>query len=42
MAHVHTALVRWHVGSDDFLGKRYSRAHTWTFDGGAVVPGSSS
>src|ERR1700758_973138 len=42
MAHLHTALIRWHVGAADFLGKRYSRAHTWTFDGGAVVPASSS
>ena len=42
MAHVHTALIRWEAGDADFLGKRYSRAHTWTFDGGAVVPGSSS
>ena len=42
MAHVHTALIRWNVGEADFLGKRYSRAHTWTFDGGAVVPASSS
>jgi len=42
MAHLHTALIRWHVGAADFLGKRYSRAHTWTFDGGVVVPASSS
>jgi len=42
MAHVHTALIRWQAGAADFLDKRYSRAHTWTFDGGAVVPGSSS
>ena len=42
MAHSHTALIRWQVGESDFLGKRYSRAHTWTFDGGAVVPASSS
>ena len=42
MAHLHTALIRWHVGDSDFLGKRYSRAHTWSFDGGAVVPASSS
>jgi len=42
MAYLHTALIRWHVGDADFLGKRYSRAHTWTFDGGAVVPASSS
>jgi organic hydroperoxide reductase OsmC/OhrA len=42
MAHRHTALVRWDLGDHDFLGKRYSRAHTWTFDGGVVVPASSS
>ena len=42
MPHRHTAVIRWSVGSDDFLGKRYSRAHTWTFDGGAQVPASSS
>jgi organic hydroperoxide reductase OsmC/OhrA len=42
MAHVHTALIRWEAGAADFLAKRYSRAHTWSFDGGAVVPGSSS
>ena len=42
MAHLHTALIRWHLVDADFLGKRYSRAHTWTFDGGAVVPASSS
>ena len=42
MAQVHTATVRWQAGTDDFLGKRYSRAHAWTFDGGAVVPASSS
>ncbi len=42
MAHLHTATIRWHVGDADFLGKRYSRAHTWTFDGGVVVPASSS
>ena len=42
MAHLHTALVRWQAGESDFIGKRYSRAHTWTFDGGVVVPASSS
>jgi organic hydroperoxide reductase OsmC/OhrA len=42
MAHLHTALIRWQLGAADFLGRRYSRAHTWTFDGGAVVPASSS
>ena len=42
MPHTHTALVRWQLGDADFLGKRYSRAHTWTFDGGVEVPASSS
>ena len=42
MAHLHTALIRWHLVGADFLAKRYSRAHTWTFDGGVVVPASSS
>lgn len=42
MAHVHSALIRWQAGDADFLGKRYSRAHSWTFDGGVVVPASSS
>ena len=42
MAHLHTAVIRWHLVGTDFLGKRYSRAHTWTFDGGVVVPASSS
>jgi len=38
----HLATVTWTRGSDDFLDKRYHRAHTWQFDGGAIVPGSSS
>ena len=42
MDHLHTAVIRWHLAGADFLGKRYSRAHTWTFDGGVVVPASSS
>ena len=42
MAHLHTALIRWNAGDSDFLARRYSRAHTWTFDGGVVVPASSS
>lgn len=42
MTQLHTALVRWQGGDVDFLSRRYSRAHTWTFDGGAVVPASSS
>ena len=42
MAYLHTAVIRWNAGDADFLAKRYSRAHTWTFDGGTVVPASSS
>ena len=38
----HTCLVAWERGAADFVDRRYSRAHTWTFDGGAVVPASSS
>lgn len=39
----HGAEVRWQRGADEaFVDRRYSRAHTWHFDGGAVVPGSSS
>lgn len=38
----HTATITWTRGTDDFLDKRYHRAHTWQFDGGAVVPASSS
>jgi organic hydroperoxide reductase OsmC/OhrA len=36
------ALVEWSRNGQDFLGQRYSRAHAWSFDGGAVVPASSS
>jgi organic hydroperoxide reductase OsmC/OhrA len=42
MAHVHSALIRWNLGDADFLSRRYSRAHSWTFDGGVVVSASSS
>jgi len=38
----HTCTVAWERGSADFLDRRYSRAHTWSFDGGAVVRGSPS
>ena len=37
MSHQHTALIKWNCTSPDFLKGRYSREHTWTFDGGAVV-----
>jgi organic hydroperoxide reductase OsmC/OhrA len=38
----HKATIVWDIGSGDMSAKKYSRAHRWEFDGGAVVPGSSS
>jgi organic hydroperoxide reductase OsmC/OhrA len=38
----HIATVRWQRNDDAFLRGRYSRAHEWRFDGGAVVPASAS
>jgi len=38
----HTASIRWQLGEGDFGKGHYSRAHTWTFDGGLVVPASPS
>ena len=39
----YTAQVRWQRhASESFTDNRYSRRHEWRFDGGAVVPGSSS
>ncbi len=42
MAHAHLAIVRWQRTSDQFLQGRYSREHTWQFDGGVIVPASPS
>jgi len=39
---VHKVKVAWQIGTGDMPGKKYSRAHTWEFDGGTVVPASSS
>ena len=36
------ATLEWKRNGQDFSGQRYSRAHTWRFDGGAIVPASSS
>jgi organic hydroperoxide reductase OsmC/OhrA len=36
------ARIAWERNGQDFAGKKYSRAHTWTFDGGLTVPASSS
>lgn len=38
----YTAQILWERGEQDFLGKRYSRRHLLSFDGGAQVAGSSS
>lgn len=36
----HRATVRWTRTSDEFLKGKYSREHTWSFDGGVTVPAS--
>jgi organic hydroperoxide reductase OsmC/OhrA len=38
----YTCNVEWQRGDAAFVDGRYPRAHAWRFDGGAVVPGSSS
>ena len=40
----HKATIRWKLAADGeaFLKGRYSREHTWTFDGGLTVPASPS
>src|SRR3982075_1562186 len=38
----HKATISWKRTSDEFLKGKYSREHTWTFDGGAIVQASSS
>ena len=43
MAHEYRATVTWkREGGATFTDQRYSRGHTWSFDGGITVPGSSS
>ncbi|MGI8840801.1 MAG: OsmC family protein, partial [Caulobacteraceae bacterium] len=39
---VHRATVEWSLDDGDFLKRRYSRAHTLSFDGGVTVAGSPS
>jgi len=34
--------IRWERAGQRFTDNKYTRAHTWTFDGGIEVPGSSS
>jgi len=38
----HRAVIRWQNTSPEFKQGRFSREHTWTFDGGLTVPASSS
>jgi organic hydroperoxide reductase OsmC/OhrA len=40
----HRAAIRWTnpTPGPDFLKGRYTREHTWSFDGGVTVPASSS
>ncbi|MBS0365846.1 MAG: OsmC family protein [Proteobacteria bacterium] len=42
MAHEYQASIHWERGSAPFTDRRYSRGHSWTFDGGLTVPASSS
>ena len=43
MAHEYLATVSWKRGGDEpFSDNKYSRGHTWAFDGGVTVPASSS
>lgn len=39
---IHVATIGWERADAVFTDNRYSRAHSWHFDGGAVVPASSS
>lgn len=36
----HKAIIRWNRTGPDFAKGKYSREHTWTFDGGLTVPAS--
>jgi len=38
----HTARVHWQRQQQSFVDRRYSRCHSWHFDGGAEVPASPS
>lgn len=38
----HKAIIRWQNSGPDFLKGKYSREHTWTFDGGVTVNASAS
>lgn len=38
----HKASIVWEAASEEFTRGRYSRAHTWTFDGGVSIAASAS
>jgi organic hydroperoxide reductase OsmC/OhrA len=38
----HKATVSWKSDNDTFLQGKFTRVHTWAFDGGAVVSASAS
>jgi organic hydroperoxide reductase OsmC/OhrA len=40
--HEYQARIHWERGAAVFTDNRYSRGHSWYFDGGVVVPASSS
>jgi organic hydroperoxide reductase OsmC/OhrA len=43
MSGIHEATVEWRAGEGEpFLTRKYSRGHSWRFDGGAEVRASSS
>ena len=43
MAHEYLATVSWkRDSSEPFTDNKYSRGHSWSFDGGVTVPASSS
>ncbi len=42
MPHEYTANIQWQRDAGTFTDGRYSRAHRWYFDGGAIIPASSS
>src|SRR3982751_96354 len=43
MGHAYQATISWKSDSPDtFTTNKYTREHTWVFDGGIMVPASSS
>jgi organic hydroperoxide reductase OsmC/OhrA len=38
----HRATVRWEQSGGPFAKRQYSRAHSWSFDGGVTVPAAAS